>query len=466
MTFGAALRRAVAVTALALPGVAAAQDHEQHAGHAGHDEASGAQSAEHAEHAADAEHAEHAEHEGHDEHAGHDAMRGALGDYAMTREASGTAWQPEAAPNEMTHWRREPWDVMAQGYVTPVYTSAEAGTRGDKDAFIETMAMVMAQRPWRRGMVGLRAMLSLDPALVGDDGYPLLFQTGETADGVTPLVDRQHPHDLFMELAASYSVDFRTADSGRRRSAFVYAGLPGEPALGPATYMHRLSGLVNPEAPISHHWLDSTHITFGVLTGGVVLGDVKLEASAFNGREPDENRYDIETGSLDSWSVRATWNPAPSWSAQASFGALKEPEQLEPGVDVDRTTISATYDRPLAGGTWQTTLAAGRNAKRPGAATDGYLLESAVEFSGGMRVFARAESVEKDELFAEGDPLHGDVFKVRKLGIGAAVEYVDTPKGTLLLGVVYDFHFTPSALDAAYGSDPGSWLVFARWSLP
>ena len=444
---------------------AAAQEHDEHAAHA----PPAHEPTEHAEHADHADHSEHAD------HADHAAMQGALGAYPMTREASGTSWQPESSPLLMRHWQSGSWLLMTEGAATAVYTDSAASARGGDDAFVQSMGMFMAQRPWRRGTAALRTMLSLDPALVGDDGYPLLFQTGETADGVTPLVDRQHPHDLFMELAASYSVDFGgptpagstsgATDPAKRRSAFVYAGLPGEPALGPATYMHRVSGMQNPEAPISHHWLDSTHVTFGVLTGGVVLGDVKLEASAFNGREPDQHRYDIETGSLDSWSVRATWNPTPSWSTQASFGALEEPERLEPGVDVDRTTVSATYHRVNGGATWYTTFAAGRNSKQPGADTDAYLLESQVGWTGGTAVFARAESVEKDELFAEGDPLHGSVFKIRKLGLGVEGTGPDLWGGNLAVGVVYDWHFTPRALDAAYGHDPRSWLVYARWSL-
>ena len=161
---------------------------------------------------------------------------------------------------------------------------------------------------------------------MGKSGYPLLFQTGETANGVDPLIDRQHPHDLLMEAALTYSHDFSPGSS-----AFVYAGLPGEPALGPNAFMHRLSAMENPEAPLSHHWLDSTHITWGVVTAGYVVGGVKLEASAFNGREPDENRYDIEVRALDSYAVRASYNPSERWSLQASFGRLASPEQLEPG---------------------------------------------------------------------------------------------------------------------------------------
>src|SRR5690606_36616501 len=185
------------------------------------------------------------------------------------------------------------------------------------------------------------------------DGYPLLLASGETADGTTPLVDRQHPHDLFMELSATYS--HRIGDDA---SVFVYGGLPGEPAFGPPAFMHRLSIMDSPEAPISHHWLDSTHITFGVLTAGVTAGGWKLEASRFRGREPDEHRYDIETGALDSTAVRLAWNPTANWSLQASWADVTSPEQLEPDEDQKRWSASAIRTVPLPGGGWWSTTAA------------------------------------------------------------------------------------------------------------
>ena len=154
-----------------------------------------------------------------------------------------------------------------------------------------------------------------------------------------------------MELAASYSHDL-----GNGRAAFLYAGLPGEPALGPPTFMHRLSGLDSPEAPIGHHWFDSTHITWGVVTAGFSTRTWKIEASAFKGREPDEQRWDIETPRLDSWSVRAFWNPIRNLSLQASTGFLKSPEQLHPDENEQRTTASATWNHPLGpGANWATT---------------------------------------------------------------------------------------------------------------
>jgi hypothetical protein len=398
----------------------------------------------------------------------HPAMRGAYGEYAMSREASGTAWQPEGAPMDMRHLRAASWDLAYMGFANAVYADAFAQGpveadfrfrgRGDEDAFIESMAMLSAQRAAPRGTLTLRAMLSLDPALVGDDGYPLLLQTGETSDGIT-LIDHQHPHDFFSELSASFSHDL-----GGGRSVFVYAGLPGEPALGPATFMHRASGMDNPDAPITHHWFDSTHITFGVLTGGVVLGNVKLETSIFNGREPDENRYDIETDHLDSWSARASWNPSPRWATQLSFASLHEPERHErPPTDVDRVTASVTHHRPLAMGYWQSTLAAGRNDKALGRDTEAFLLESALRVRNTTTIFARAESVGKDELFRDVSALHHQEFKVRKVGVGAVRDLRGLWNGRVGVGVVYNRHFVPDIVELFYGGDPDSWLVFARW---
>lgn len=387
------------------------------------------------------------------------AMQGALGPYPMSREGSGTSWLPDATPMDGLHAMHGDWSTMLHGNVFAVAGDA-AGPRGGRDGFVESMFMAMAQRPAGAGVLGLRAMVSLDPWLVGRQGYRLLLQTGETADGQTPLVDRQHPHDAFMELSASYMHPF-----GDEASAFVYLGLPGEPALGPPAFMHRFSAADNPEAPLGHHWLDATHISYGVATLGWTWRDLRIEGSRFNGREPDQHRTNIELRALDSWSARISWNPGEHWALQASHGALRAPEQLEPGVDMTRTTASAIYQRGTETRQWQTTLAWGRNRKHPGGQTDAWLLESALRWQDRWTLFGRAERVGKDELFAEGDPLHGRTFEVDKLTLGAVRDFRTGAIGRLGIGAQYGWHALPAALDPAYGNDPGSWLLFARWRL-
>jgi hypothetical protein len=231
-------------------------------------------------------------------HGGHE-MKGFLGPYGMGREGSGTSWQPDTSPHQGIHAQYGEWMTMWHAMFNGVYDN-QGGPRGDTKTFVSGMVMAMAQRQVEASTFGFRAMMSPEP-FMGANGYPNLLATGETADGRTHLVDRQHPHELFMELAATYSYQF-----AKTSSVYLYAGLPGEPALGPSAFMHRTSGLDNPEAPITHHWLDSTHIVFGVLTAGVVLDTVKLEASTFRGREPDQYRFDIEAPKFDSYSARAS----------------------------------------------------------------------------------------------------------------------------------------------------------------
>jgi hypothetical protein len=388
---------------------------------------------------------------------GHE-MPGMLGPYKMSREASGTAWQPESAPHSGLHTMRGDWHLMAHGFLDLVYDDQD-GPRGDQKLFSENMLMGMAVRPLgmdRRGRLGFRAMISAEPWTVGDEGYPLLLQTGETADGRTPLVDRQHPHDLFMELAGTYSHDL-----GPDGSVFVYLGLPGEPALGPPAYLHRFSGMENPEAPLGHHWLDSTHITFGVATLGWLQGGFKLEGSAFKGREPDEDRTDIEDPKLDSWAVRASWQPAPDWSFQVSRGHLNSPEQLEPEIDKDRTTASVIYNRPLADGNWQTTFAWGRNVSNPGETTDSFLLESAAALAARHTLFGRAERQENDELAGHG---HGDeeIFNVGKISLGYVYDAILRDTWKTGIGSLVSLALIPSELEHEYGKTPVSWMVFLR----
>jgi hypothetical protein len=402
----------------------------------------------------------------HDMHGMHE-MKALYGPYGMTREASGTAWQPDSAPHHGFHFTAGPWELMAHGMATLAYDDQE-GRRGDRDVFSSNMAMLMGSRPAGPGRLGVRAMVSLEPWTIGKQGYPLLLQTGETADGETPLVDRQHPHDLFMELAATYSLPL-SGDS----SVFAYLGLPGEPALGPPAFMHRFAAMENPEAPLSHHWLDSTHITYGVATAGWVKGPWKLEGSLFTGREPDENRTGIESPKMDSWSARLSWNPTPDWSLQASRGRLNSPEQLEPEIDTTRSTFSAIYNRLRPGGNWQTVFAWGRNAKDPGEATDSMLLESALTVAPRHTFFARAERQENDELAGavEGGP-HGEVVDVGKLTAGYVYDLPGLPElpglpasGELRLGLggLASVAFVPRELEAAYGgSRPISFMLFLR----
>lgn len=388
----------------------------------------------------------------------HMSMPAFYGPYASTREASGTAWQPESAPHDAIHAMRGDWMLMLHGTAFLV-GDHQGGRRGDDDVFSSNMLMGLASRPLGPGRFGARAMLSLEPATIGREGYPLLLQTGETADGVTPLVDRQHPHDLFMELAASWSV------SRADRSLFVYAGLPGEPALGPPAFMHRLSGMLNPESPITHHWLDSSHITFGVLTLGGVAGAWKLEGSTFRGREPDQERWNIESPDLDSYSGRLSWNPTPAWALQVSGGRLESPEQLEPGVDVDRYTVSAIWAGKANGHDASAMLAWGRNRQRPGPTLDGFLVEGAVGLTDRVTFLARAERAEKNELFVAPDPRAGEVFTVARNEAGVLVRLLEREHLDLGLGALGSMSLVPFAIRSDYGDTPLSGSLFLRAAL-
>jgi hypothetical protein len=382
-------------------------------------------------------------------------MAGTLGPYSMMQDASGSAWQPASTPMQGMTWSSAGWSGMAHGSADLVY-DRQSGPRGGSETFSESMLMVMAQHGAGPGTLTLKSMLSLDPAM-GPAGYPLLLQTGETANGTTALVDRQHPHNLFMEMAGVYAMPLTSGSS-----AFVYLGYPGEPALGPVTFMHRFSGADDPAAPITHHWLDSTHITFGVATAGFVHGPWKIEASLFNGREPDQHRWGYQALRLDSWSGRVTFNPTADWSFQVSYGTLHSPEQLTPDVNQQRLTASATYNRRFAGGNWQTTLAWGQNRDQPGHVLQGVLLESAVAL-GGHTLFARAETVQKDDLFAAPDPLAGQVFGVSETTLGYVYDIPVARHVALGIGLQGTIDFVPAALRAAYGAtQPGGAMPFLR----
>lgn len=265
----------------------------------------------------------------------------------MTRNGSGTAWQPDNTPMYGYMFHAKKWMYMLHGDVYIRYNKQdlfEKGSRGDSKFDAPNMIMLMGQRnAGKKGLFHFNTMFSLDPVTVGGEGYPLLFQTGESFEG-QPLVDRQHPHDLISELSVSYAHSLLT-----NADVFVYLGYPGEPALGPTAYVHRPSGFFNPDAPLSHHWVDATHITFGVATMGFRYNNWKVEGSTFTGREPNEKRYNFDKPKFDSWALRLSHNPGAKWSTQVSHGFIKEPEIFHPGENVNRTTASVSYSTRGAG---------------------------------------------------------------------------------------------------------------------
>ncbi|HEX5184078.1 MAG TPA: hypothetical protein VFW19_13145 [Allosphingosinicella sp.] len=380
-------------------------------------------------------------------------MGGGESAVAADRWASGTAWQPAVTPMAGPHVMAGDWMLMAHGQVNGV-ADWQSGPRGGDKGFVSGMLMAMAQRSFAGGgTFQLRAMLSPEP-LMGADGYPLLLASGETANGRDPLVDRQHPHDLFMELSARAEIPL-----GGDAVFFLYGGLPGEPAFGPPAFMHRLSIMDSPEAPITHHWLDSTHVSFGVATAGLVWRNWKIDASRFNGREPDQDRWDIETGPLDSTALRLSWNPVPRLSLQASWARLIHPEQLEPMANQIRWSASAIWTQMLGlDRWWSTTLAWGRRSSEAGW-LDGLALESAVKL-GAITLFARGEIVGNDELAGGGARMQA--YGVGKISLGAIRDFRLAPHLSFGVGALVARDFVPRPLAASYGGDRDGAMAFIR----
>jgi hypothetical protein len=371
-------------------------------------------------------------------------------------EGSGTSRLPaaEGAMHGLHLMPGDDWMVMIHGTASAQYTKA-TGPRGDDKFYVTSMGMVTAEKETGWGKVQLKSMFSLEPVM-DSSGYPNLFATGETSRG-EPLVDRQHPHDLFMELAARVDVNL----SGSA-SLFLYGGPVGEPALGPSAFMHRGSASYNPEPPITHHWFDSTHITYGVVTAGISTDRFQLEASAFRGAEPDERRWNIETPKLDSWSVRASLNPSTQWAIQASYGQIKQPEALHPGEDEHRFTASAHYANNAG---LSAMLAFSAKDRVPGRTLTAWLGEANWNIDHHNTLFGRIENVANDELFPDdADPFHEVAFRVSKFQLGYARRFLLGPV-ELALGGSLAAYAKPAALDAAYGNNPMGYTLFARFSL-
>jgi hypothetical protein len=374
----------------------------------------------------------------------------------LMRQASGTSFNPAAAPMHMAMTQRGDWMLMLHGLAF-INQVVQSGPRGDDKLFSTNWFMGMADHPLGGGHLMLRSMLSLEPLTVGKK-YPELFQTGETIGG-RPIIDGQHPHDFFMELAAEYAHPLTGNAIG-----YIYAAPFGDPSLGPVAYPHRASASEIPQAALSHHLQDSTHIAGSVVTLGAQSGMFGYAISGFHGREPDENRWNIDTGRIDSWAARFTFDPTPNWTAQISTGHLKHPEAAEPG-DVQRTTASVAYSNATTIGQWDTSLIFGHNNKSEGHDGSSWLAESVLQFAGRNYVTGRAEAVDKDELFAEQNVppaiAHG-LFRVKALTLGYSRDLLATNKLTGALGGNVTFYSLPDAIKPFYGNSPHSLYFFVR----
>lgn len=382
---------------------------------------------------------------------------------SMGKMGSGTSWNPASSPMHMHHKQSGDWLLMFH-YNTIVGMNSQRGPRGVTKLESQNWFMPMAFHKLGRGTVQLKGMFSFEPFTFPPGGSPLLFQTGETYKG-QPIIDAQHPHDLFMELAASY-----TAPLGERGTWFAYLGYPGEPALGPTAFMHRASASENPAAVLSHHYQDSSHISFGVLTTGFTYRWFKVEGSIFNGREPDEHRYNFEAHAWNSRSARISFAPNQNWSMQVSHGLLRNPEALDPG-DVRRTTASITYNKPLARGNWATSLIWGRNHENHGDEIfnlNGYVAESTVNFLDKNYLYTRLELADKNQLLRDADRAllgitsHHPSFRIGAYTFGAVRDVWNTEKISLGLGGDISFYSKPALLDAIYGQHPKSYRLFLR----
>ena len=384
----------------------------------------------------------------------------------MSREGSGTSWLPDASPMIANHFAAGAWDFMFH-YRAFVYydrqNDADPSRRGDDQIGSVNWAMLMAGHDLWSGRLQLRAMMSAEPWTVGAAGYPLLLQSGESYHG-RPLHDRQHPHDLFMELAAIYSHAL-----GQTLAFQAYLAPVGEPATGPVAFPHRPSASGDPFAPLGHHWQDATHISYGVVTAGLFSRSWKLETSIFNGREPDQDRtnFDYKGRSLDSYSARFTANPDRTWSLSASYAYFKSPEALDPGLSEQRISASALNTRSIwTSGEWASALIYGANRfQHTDSWSNSLLFESNLAVDAWNSVFGRIEYVAKSaaDLDITDRPPEAR-FDVGSIAFGYIREIARYPGGSLGAGGRYAIDLVPRSLAPLYGSrTPTGFSVYLRF---
>lgn len=384
-------------------------------------------------------------------------------DEILSHATSGTSAQPNSFSQPMIMFTRGDWMFM---FHNEVFLNAvqETGPSGGDKVFSTDWFMPMAQRPLGPGQLALRTMISLEPATVTGRLYPELFQQGETAFG-RPIVNGQHPHNFFMEVAALY--DWKL---GEHTLLSFYAAPVGDPAMGPPAYAHRASASEDPIAPLGHHLQDSTHIADDVVTVGLAYKSVRIEASGFYGREPDEFRWDIDSGRIDSWSTRLTVQPGQNWSAQYSLAHLTSPEELQPLDDVQRMTASVMYNRPLARGNWASTLLWGRNhVLATGENFNSYLAESTFRFARNEYVWGRIENVDRtNELLLANRPEPPGfeerfLARIQAYTAGYDHDFHFIPGLATALGGQITFYSKPQFLTQIYGQHPVGAVLFVRF---
>jgi hypothetical protein len=383
-------------------------------------------------------------------------------DEILHHDTAGTSAQPNSTGEPMIMRVSGKWMFMFHGTAF-LNALQQTGPRGYDKVFSTNWLMPMAQRQIGHGQLTLRTMLSLEPATVTHRFYPLLFQQGETAFG-KPINDGQHPHDFFMELAALY--DLRV---GHNALLSFYTAPVGDPAMGPSAYAHRASASENPVATLGHHMQDSTHIADDVVTGGLSYKNARIEFSGFHGREPDEFRWDIDSGAIDSWSSRLTVQPGHNWSAQYSFAHLTSPEQLHPEEDVQRMTASVSYNRPFTNGNWASTLLWGRNrGLQSGQIGNGYLAESTLQFAEHNRVWTRIENVDRTSELLLGKQAEPPGFeenflaRIQAYTVGYDHDFPMIPGLSTALGAQVTFYGKPGFLTPIYGQHPMGVILFIR----
>jgi len=380
----------------------------------------------------------------------------------MFRNGSGTAWAPDASPmyGYMIHAKK--WMLMFHGNIFARFNYQDftgKGSRGGYQFDAPNWFMFMGQRKFeKRHLFHFSTMFSLDAVFAQGRGYPLLFQSGEAYNGVA-IVDRQHPHDLFSELSVSYAFAI-----SKKMDVFAYFGYPGEPALGPVAFMHRPAALYNPDAPLSHHWIDATHITFGVGTLGFRYDNLKLEGSIFNGREPNSERFGFDAPQFNSWSIRLSYNPIKYLALQVSHGFLKSPEELEANIDVRKTTASAQFSMPIKQHWLNATTVWGMNSPIGGQPQHAFLFEGAWQFKR-LGIHSRYEFVQKSTHDLSLDETifpHDALFPINVLTIGLNYDVLRVVKTRLAVGGQFTTHFADRRLDQVYGKNPMSFEVYLR----
>lgn len=364
-----------------------------------------------------------------------------------TLNVAGTAQSPGGSI--FNHSRSGNWTIF-HGYDAHVTYVSETGPEEQRNEIFSTNWFAAgAKINFGNAFLLGRARLSAEPYTLPDNGYPQILQYVSAENGGELLVDSMRAHDFIGEAAIQGGWQTDSMLLG------VYAGLVGDPALGPPPSFLRSSGVDLAEAPFSYDIAETHYDSTNVVTGTFAMRTFSLEASVFHDAVSTGDHTEIpDGGDLDSQSFRVTFMPTPALSMQISKGQLGEDLAQR-----DLTSASLSYGGPMVAVTalWTRREFSEIDAE----AETAYGFELALR---GTRhtAMGRAEWVDRPLGFPV-QPFSVGTERTTHFAVGYIYDFLAGNRHRAGAGINIDYHTQSHDLEDIYGHKPQSIYAFVRF---